>query len=71
MKFYKALTLLFVALRLTGHISWSWWWVLSPFISAIAIDYLLLQSYFDEKGKELFGDDEWERIKFKKEFEQS
>lgn len=24
------LTLLFVALKLTGHIDWSWWWVLSP-----------------------------------------
>lgn len=24
------LTLLFVALKLTGYIQWSWWWVLSP-----------------------------------------
>lgn len=24
------LTLLFVGLKLTGHIAWSWWWVLSP-----------------------------------------
>jgi len=24
------LTVLFVALKLTGHIDWSWWWVLSP-----------------------------------------
>jgi hypothetical protein len=24
------LTLLFVGLKLTGHIDWSWWWVLSP-----------------------------------------
>ena len=24
------LTTLFVGLKLTGHINWSWWWVLSP-----------------------------------------
>ena len=28
--FTKALTLLFIALKLTGYIAWSWWWVLSP-----------------------------------------
>lgn len=26
------LTVLFVGLKLTGHISWSWWWVLSPIL---------------------------------------
>jgi len=25
-----ALTLLFIGLKLTGHITWSWLWVLSP-----------------------------------------
>ena len=24
------LTVLFVGLKLTGNITWSWWWVLSP-----------------------------------------
>lgn len=24
------LTVLFVGLKLTGHIDWSWWWVLCP-----------------------------------------
>ena len=24
------LTCIFLALRLVGHINWSWWWVLSP-----------------------------------------
>jgi len=24
------LTVLFVGLKLTGYIAWSWWWVLSP-----------------------------------------
>ena len=36
------LTVLFIGLKLTGHISWSWWWVLSPlWISALlAIAFL-------------------------------
>ncbi|MBD3949032.1 hypothetical protein ACDH46_04500 [Aerococcaceae bacterium zg-1292] len=29
--FYEMLTVLFIGLKLTGHITWSWWWVLSPF----------------------------------------
>ena len=28
--FFDLLTLLFIALKLTGHITWSWWWVLAP-----------------------------------------
>ena len=28
--FLDALTLLFIGLKLTGTIDWSWWWVLSP-----------------------------------------
>ena len=28
--FLGALTILFIALRLTNVIDWSWWWVLSP-----------------------------------------
>ena len=28
--FAGALTILFIALKLLGKISWSWWWVLSP-----------------------------------------
>ena len=28
--FTGLLTILFVALKLTGQIGWSWWWVLSP-----------------------------------------
>jgi hypothetical protein len=27
------LGVLFVALKLTNYIDWSWWWVLSPFIA--------------------------------------
>lgn len=28
--FSGLLTVLFIGLKLTGHIDWSWWWVLSP-----------------------------------------
>ena len=28
--FVQALGLLFIGLKLTGHIDWNWWWVLSP-----------------------------------------
>lgn len=41
--FSGALTILFVALKLTGYITWSWWWVLSPlWISALAVLAILL-----------------------------
>lgn len=28
--FFSALTLLFIGLKLTHYITWSWWWVLAP-----------------------------------------
>ena len=28
--FFSILTLLFIGLKLTNYIAWSWWWVLSP-----------------------------------------
>jgi len=28
--FLGLLTVLFIGLKLTGYISWSWWWVLAP-----------------------------------------
>ena len=38
---YALVLAAFVALKLTGTVSWSWWWVLSPvwlmFVLAIAI----------------------------------
>ena len=27
---FGLLAVLFIGLKLTGHIAWSWWWVLSP-----------------------------------------
>ena len=34
--FLGLLTLLFIALKLTGVITWSWWWVLSPLLFGFA-----------------------------------
>jgi len=38
--FFGLLTVLFIGLKLTNYIDWSWWWVLSPLwipISVVAI----------------------------------
>ena len=44
--FSGLLTVLFVGLKLTGHITWSWLWVLSPiwisFLIALAFIIILL-----------------------------
>ena len=37
MGFLGALTVLFVALKLTGYIDWSWWWVLAPLWGGAAV----------------------------------
>lgn len=31
------LGLIFITLKLTGYITWSWWWVLAPFWMPISI----------------------------------
>ena len=41
--FVGLLTALFIGLKLTGYIAWSWWWVLSPvWISAIIVLLILI-----------------------------
>lgn len=40
--FSGALTILFVALKLTGHINWPWLWVLAPTWIPLAIGLLCL-----------------------------
>lgn len=39
--FSGALTIAFIVLKLTGHIGWSWVWVLSPIWIAVALVFLL------------------------------
>lgn len=40
--FFGALTLIFITLKLTGFIDWSWWWILAPTWIPIAIIVLIL-----------------------------
>jgi hypothetical protein len=35
--FFYGLALLFIGLKLTGYIAWSWWWVLAPIWLPITI----------------------------------
>ncbi len=35
--FPMLLALLFITLKLTGYIAWSWWWVLSPLLIGLAL----------------------------------
>jgi hypothetical protein len=35
--FLQLLTIVFVACKLTGVISWSWWWVLAPLWAPVAL----------------------------------
>lgn len=50
---FNLLTVLFVALKLTGYINWSWWWVLAPswipFVVAIVLIILYSIVYYNEK----------------------
>jgi len=40
--FFPALTLVFIVLKLTGQINWSWLWVLSPFWLPLSLIILVL-----------------------------
>jgi hypothetical protein len=53
MGYPELLTIFFIGLKLTGYITWSWWWVFSPLwiisllsISIIAI--IVLFVWFDK-----------------------
>jgi len=46
----ELLLLLFVGLKLTGHITWSWWWVLAPMWIPIAIASMLVIIFFIAGG---------------------
>jgi hypothetical protein len=35
--FFGLLTVLFIGLKLTGYVAWSWWWVLAPLWLPISI----------------------------------
>lgn len=43
---FGLLGLIFITLKLTGHITWSWLWVLSPFWIPIAVALLVVLIVF-------------------------
>ena len=44
--FVMCLTLMFILLKLTGEIDWSWWWVVSPIWITFAMVLLILFMIF-------------------------
>ena len=40
--FCGLLTILFIGLKLTGYIDWSWWWVLAPSWVTFAVVFVVL-----------------------------
>jgi hypothetical protein len=44
--FTGALTVLFVGLKLTNVITWSWWWVLSPIWISLSLVLFILAIVF-------------------------
>lgn len=40
------LTILFIGLKLTGYITWSWWWVLAPIWVPLALVVVFLLIVF-------------------------
>jgi hypothetical protein len=59
--FFGALTCLFIGLKLTSVIAWSWWWVLSPLLiaPAVLLTVLLLMLVIAIAGEAW---DAWERF---------
>ena len=54
------LTILFIGLKLTGYIDWSWWWILSPIwitliivLAAllVAVIYALIDAYIQKRKR--------------------
>lgn len=35
--FFGLLAIVFITLKLTGYITWSWWWVLAPLWGPLAV----------------------------------
>jgi len=51
--FVGLLTILFIALKLTNFIDWSWWWVLSPiWLGPLILVFAVFLLVFIRKAKE-------------------
>ena len=46
MGFCEILTLIFIVLKLTNHIDWSWWWVVSPEIIGLVLYLIFFCIYY-------------------------
>lgn len=48
---FPILFILFLTLKLTGVIAWSWWWVFSPVIAGVVsfIVFTVLIAYLESK----------------------
>lgn len=46
LSFLSVLGLIFITLKLTNYIDWSWWWVLSPFWIPFAIFVVVIVIVF-------------------------
>lgn len=40
--FLNSLTIVFIVMKLTHHIEWSWWWVLAPLWIPVSIALFLV-----------------------------
>ena len=40
--FIGLLTILFIVLKVTGYVAWSWWWVLAPLWIGIPVMIMLV-----------------------------
>lgn len=43
--FLGVLAIVFIVLKLTGHITWSWWWVTAPLWGGVVLVVALLIPY--------------------------
>lgn len=46
MGFLEILSLIFIVLKLLGHVDWSWGWVLLPLWGSFALYFLILLRIF-------------------------
>ena len=44
--FAGLLTILFIGLKLTGYVAWSWWWVLCPLWISFLFAFFVLMAIF-------------------------
>ena len=44
--FFGLLTIVFITLKLTGYIDWSWFWVISPLLAPVVIIFTILAIMF-------------------------